>query len=263
MPQPRPLGKPTSKRTFRAPRPMAFCRCSECSVYQYVNTQACEVTTGSMITLDQFKEHQKREIAKQAALQRLEVPDKVSSITGTHQPFPTAKNESSSTEANDTTATHQPTTKNDSSSAGLLRKTKKHEVQDSFYSLLCSFRSRLQACPVATFFQERSILFSNPPTKVSSKVPGYLNLEIGAPQNQDIIIHEQWLRDGLRRIQFQLNSLASKYQTSSHERLLAAMVVRNIRMALDQLENLKAEDWDRQYKLVRECNAPVIDTCKD
>ena len=105
-------------------------------------------------------------------------------------------------------------------------------------------------------------MFSNPPTKVSSKVPGYLDLDIGAPQNQDIIIYERWLRDGLRRIQFQLNSLAGNYQTS-HERLLAAVVVRNIRMALDQLQNLKAEEWDMQYKLVAERNAPVIDTCKD
>ena len=244
---------------------MAFCRCSECIVYQYVDAQAREVMAGSMITLDQFKEHQKREITKQAALQRLEatlpLPENEDIDTiRTQQPLPATKNDSSSTGFPENRAG----TKDDSTSAALPKKTNKRKPQDSsslstFYMLLRSFRTRLQVRPVATFFKEQCILFRNPPTKVSLKVQGYLDLDVGAPQNQAILIHKRWLRDGVRRIQFQLNS--SKYQTSSHERLLAAIVIRNIGMAVDQLENFKAEEWERQYKLAKECT--VIDTCKD
>jgi len=265
MPQLRPHRKNTSKPAFRGSRPMTFCRCSECIVYPYIDAQAREVMTGRLITLDQFKEHQKREVNKQAALQRLEVTlplpeNKGAHTSGTHQPLPTAN----TTQANDTTGTHQslPTTKNDSSSAGVQRKAKKHKIRDSstFYVLLCSFRTRLQVCPAATFFKEQCILFSNPPKKMSSKVQGYLDLDVGAPQNQAILIHERWLWDGVCRIQFQLNS--RKYPTSSHERLLAAIVIRNIKMELDQLEIFKTEEWERQFKLVKERSAPVIDTCK-
>jgi len=258
----RPHGNLTSKH-FRTPRPMAFCRCSECIAYQHVDAQAHQVMAGSMITLDQFKEHQKREITKQAALQRLEatlpLPENEDSDTADFPRLPESM-------AKCTTSTHQPltSTNNGSSSARLPSKTKKGKTQDSntsFYMLLSSFRTRLQVRPVTTFFKEQCILFSNPPTKVSSKVQGYLDLDVGAPQNQAILIHERWLRDGVHRVQFQRDSI--KYQTSSHERLLAAIVIRNIRRALDQLEIFKAEEWERQYKLAKERTAPVIDTSKD
>jgi hypothetical protein len=248
MPQLRPHGNLASKR-FRTPRPMAFCRCSECIAYQHVDAQAREVMAGSMITLDQFKEHQKREIIKQAALQRLEatlpLPENKDTDTADFPRLPESM-------AKCTTRTPRNTKK---------RKTQDSSSPSTFYTMLSSFRTRLQVRPVATFFKEQCILFSNPPTRVSSKVQGYLDLDVGAPQNQAILIHERWLRDGVRRVQHQLDS--TKYQTSSHERLLAAIVIRNIRRALEQLEIFKAEEWERQYKLAKERTAPVIDTSKD
>jgi hypothetical protein len=252
---------------------MAFCSCSECRFYQYVDTQAREIMRGCMITLEQFREHQKREDMKQAALRRLEptVPVPVppplcpenAIFDGTHQP-PSAKGDSTPLPINNAGGSQIPTLKNDSNSTSGTRKGTKHKTSDSsfsiFYSLLCSFRNRLQVRPVATFFQGRSIFFRNPPTKASVKVPGYLELDSGSPQNQAILIHERWLRDGLHRIEFQLRS--TRNQTSSHERLLGMMVIRDIKTALDQLEKCKAEEWDRQYTVVRDLTAPVIDTCE-
>jgi hypothetical protein len=94
----------------------------------------------------------------------------------------------------------------------------------------------------------------------SSSVPVCLDLEVGAPQNQAILIHEGWLRDGLRRIEFHLKS--TRYKTSSHERLLGTMVMRDTRTAIEQLEKCKAEEWARQYAVMKERKAPVIDTCE-
>jgi hypothetical protein len=69
--------------------------------------------------------------------------------------------------------------------------------------------------------------------------------------------YKGFTREGSR----ELNS--NKHQTSSHERLLAVMAIRDIRKALDQLEIFKVEEWNRQYKVAKDCCAPVIDTCKD
>jgi len=79
------------------------------------------------------------------------------------------------------------------------------------------------------------------------------------PQNQAILIHERWLHDGLRHIEFQLKS--TSYLTSSHERQLGRMASRDIRTALNQLETCKVQEWERQYTIIKEQSVPVIDTC--
>ena len=268
MSQPRLRRKPASKCVSRAPRPMMFCCCSECRVHQYLDMQAREVKVkaGCMITLDQFREHQKRENMKEATLRRLE---------STISPLPTLspesapddgaqplspKGDSTSLPGNDI-GRNQTLTSNTSSTPITSKITShKTQVSSTFYSLLCSFRNRLRVRPIHTFFEEQSTLFKNPPTKASLKVPGYLDIDTGAPQNQAILIHERWLRDGLCRIEFQLKS--TSYQTSSHERLLGRMVIRDIRTALDQLEKCKGREWDRQYTVVKEQSVLIIDTCK-
>jgi hypothetical protein len=224
-----------------------------------------------MITLSLFKEHQKGERLKEAALQRLD--HTVPAPPDPSVPFPEnlpvdgppPSTKGDSTRAapilgNSIGGSPNPTLKTKSSTS-LERKGMKHKtLRDSstFYSLLCSLRNRLRARPITIFFHEQSILFSSPPTKASSKALGYLDLDPSAPQNQAILIHERWLRDGLRRLEFQLKT--TRHQASSHERLLGVMLIRDMRAALDLLEKCKTEEWDRQYALLTERSAPVIDT---
>ena len=250
---------------------MAFCRCSECRLHQYVDTQAArEVKMGCTIPLSLFRDHQTREREKEAALQRLEhtvcVPPDPPVLFLENAPV---EGPPSSTEGDSTHAALLPgssiggspdPTATTKSSTPLERKGMKHKTPNSstFYLLLCSLRNRLRVRPVTTFFQEQSILFSNPPTKASLKLSGYPDLDPNVPQNQAILTHERWLQDGLRRIEFQLKT--TRRETSSHERLLGVMVIRDIRAALDQLEKCKAEEWDRQHAAVKEKSAPLIDT---
>ena len=241
---------------------MAFCRCSECRVYQYVDVQVHEVMAGCRITLDQFREHQKRENMNETTLRRLEltVPT-LSPEDALVEPLST-KCDSTPLAGHDVGGDN-PTksVKSDSNSTPIPKKDKNPDPPSStFYSLLCSFRNRLRARPITSFFREQSILFSNPPTNASTKVVACLDLDVAAPQNRPILIHERWLRDGLCRIEFQLKS--TKYQTSSHERLLGKMVIRDIRMTLDRLEECKVEEWNRQYTVVKERTILVVDTCK-
>jgi hypothetical protein len=265
---PRPLKKLSSKPD-RVPCLMAFCRCSECRPHQYVDTEAPNVKMGCMITLSLFKEHQKREMIKEAALKRLEhmappnpsilFPENAPVVDWSHLPLTEADTTHAAPVSGNITGGSPTTTLESKSSTPLKRKGKLKTPDTSpLYSLLCSLRNRLRIRPVTTFFQERSILFCNPPTKVSSKVPGYLDLDPSSPQNQAILTHERWLQDGLRRLEFQLKT--TRHQTSSHERLLGVMVIRDIRTALDQLEKCKAEEWDKQHTAIKDRSAPVVDT---
>lgn len=136
---------------------------------------------------------------------------------------------------------------------------------------LASVRRQMRECiadALRDLIKEQPLVFSCPPTKaypplLEQNLVKALELNRDAIKNYVILSHENWLTEILRHIEFQC--LRNPGQFSTHDRLLAAVITKDIRREFEKVTEMKRREWERQYDASPEPGAdspPIINTGK-
>ena len=252
--------KRQTQRSHEKPRAeaLAFCQCSECNTSLYVLSNG-EVIHGRQVSIAQHKEHLSRDERARNARKLMEeakIPDVMQIRTS---PVNTSDEQSSPITTVDAT---EPQRVDLPTAASGNRRSRRARAQagtaNPFLSGLISLRHRLQSRPVSVVCGDLPLVFRRPPTRNDLPDGPISDIDPYASQNDAFLRHGRWLQEARQRVGCQLRNEAKNGLV--HERLLAALVERNIDSAIQDLEQFKASEWKRQHELSLRLKAPTVDT---